>query len=69
MTLKVIGLKTVRFGFKPATFGFPDFPEWEVDAVLNDLMTHSHYPDSEPTSSCPVLIMLSTWLGSYDYQF
>ena len=26
--------------------------------------TPSHYPDTEPTSSCPILIMPSTRLGS-----
>ena len=31
--------------------------------------SQSHYPDTEPTSPCPILIMLSTWLGSYKYQF
>ena len=30
--------------------------------------TQSHYPDSEPTNACPILIMLSTWIGSYKYQ-
>ena len=28
----------------------------------------SHYPDTEPTSTCPILIMPSTWLGSDKYQ-
>ena len=31
--------------------------------------TQSHYPDTEPTSPCPIWIMLSTWLGSDKYQF
>ena len=31
--------------------------------------TRSHYPDTEPTSPCPILIMPSTWLGSDKYQF
>ena len=29
----------------------------------------SYYPDNEPTSPCPILIMPSTWLGSDKYQF
>ena len=29
----------------------------------------SHYPDTEPTSPCPILIMPSAWLGSDKYQF
>ena len=29
----------------------------------------SHYPDNEPTSPCPILIMLSDTLGSEKYQF
>ena len=28
-----------------------------------------HYPDTEPTSHCPILIMPCTWLGSDKYQF
>ena len=31
--------------------------------------TQVHYPDTEPTSPCPVLIMLTTWLGNNAYQF
>ena len=30
--------------------------------------TQSHYPDTEPTSSCPILIMPSAWLGSTEYR-
>ena len=30
--------------------------------------TQSHYPDTEPTSPCPILIMPSTRLGSDKYQ-
>ena len=30
--------------------------------------TQLHYSDSEPTSSCPILIMLCTWLRSDKYQ-
>ena len=28
----------------------------------------SHYPDTEPMSPCPILIMLSAGLGSGKYQ-
>ena len=30
--------------------------------------TESYYPDVEPTSPCPSLIILSRWLGSDKYQ-
>ena len=30
--------------------------------------TESHYPDTEPTSPCPILKLPSTRLGSYNYQ-
>ena len=33
------------------------------------LVASSHYPDTEPTSPFPILIMLSAWLGSDNYQF
>ena len=31
--------------------------------------SQSHYPDTEPTSPWPILIMLSAWLGSDTNQF
>ena len=31
--------------------------------------THSHYSGTKPTSPCPILIMLSAWIGSDKYQF
>ena len=31
--------------------------------------THSHYPDTEPTSLCPILLMPSDRLGSDKYEF
>ena len=31
--------------------------------------TQLHYPDTEPTCPCPILIMPSSWLGSDKYQF
>ena len=31
--------------------------------------TQSHYPDTERTNLCPILIMLSDRLGSNKYQF
>ena len=31
--------------------------------------TKSHYPDTKPTSSCPIPIMLSAWLGSGKYKY
>ena len=29
--------------------------------------TQSHYPETEPNSPCPILIMPSTWLGSINF--
>ena len=31
--------------------------------------TQSHYPDTEPMRRCPILIMLSAWLGSDKHGF
>ena len=31
--------------------------------------TQLHYPDTRPTSPCPIPIMLSNWLGSQIYTF
>ena len=31
--------------------------------------TQSHYPDTKPTSPCPIQIMPSAWLGSGKYSF
>ena len=31
--------------------------------------TQSHYPVTEPTNPCPILIMPSTWLGRDKYKF
>ena len=31
--------------------------------------TLSHYPDNDPTSPCPMLIILSAWLGRDKYQY
>ena len=38
-------------------------------ATMTCYPTQSHYPDTEPTSPCPILIMPSAWLGSDKYQF
>ena len=32
-------------------------------------LSHSHYPDTESASPCPILIILSAWLGSTTYIF
>ena len=40
-----------------------------VSSTMTGYPTQSHYPDTEPTSPCPILIMLSAWLGSNKYQF
>ena len=39
-------------------------PPWEAR-----LPTRPHFPDPEPTSLCPILIMLRAWFGSDKYQF
>ena len=31
--------------------------------------TQSNYPDTEPTSACPILILLSAWLGLTSISF
>ena len=36
---------------------------------MNCYPTQSNYPGTEPSSPCPILIMPSTRLGSYTYQF
>ena len=43
---------------------------WEIRPVssMTRYSTQSHYPDTE-SSPYPILIMLSTWLGSDKYQF
>ena len=38
-------------------------------STMNWYPTHSLYPDTDPTSPCLILIMLSAWLGSDKYQF
>ena len=41
----------------------------QVASTMTQFPTQSHYPDTEPTSPCPILIMSSTRLGSDKYQF
>ena len=43
----------------------------EIQAVSTIIwcLTQSHYPDTEPTSHCHILIKPSTWLRSDKYQF
>ena len=43
---------------------------WEITiSTMTWYPTRSHYPDNEPTSPCPILIMLSAWLQSDKFQF
>ena len=42
---------------------------WVYSADTTWFPTQSHYPDTEPTIPCLILIMPSTWLGSDKYQF
>ena len=45
-------------------------PEHQAVATMTCYPTLlTHYPDTEPTSQCPILIMSSTRLGSNEYQF
>ena len=45
-------------------------PLWDqASSTMTQCSTQSHYPDPEPTSPCPILIISSTWLGSDRYQF
>ena len=43
----------------------------QVTRTLTWYPTQSHYPDTKPTSSCTILLVLmpSTWLGSDKYKF
>ena len=38
-------------------------------STMTRFPTQSHYPDTDPTSHCPILIMQSTWVGSNKYNF
>ena len=40
----------------------------QAASTMNWYHTQWHYPDTESTSHCPVLIMPSAWLGSDKYQ-
>ena len=46
-------------------------PHWENQAIstITWYPTQPHYPDTELTSPCPILIIPGTWLGSNKYQF
>ena len=41
----------------------------QATSTMTEYPTQLHYPDSEPTSPCPVLVMSSARLGSNKYQF
>ena len=41
----------------------------QTASTMTRYPTQSHYPDTEPTSPCLTLIMLSACLGSNKYQF
>ena len=43
-------------------------PEHQSAGTMSCYLTWSHYPDTEPTSPYPILIMSSTRLGSRDLQ-
>ena len=42
---------------------------WQCCLTGKPSHTQSHYPDTESTSPCSILIMPNTWLGSDKYQF
>ena len=44
----------------------------EIAATMIGSPTPSHYPDTKPTSPCPILLVLSYWLAlvrNDKYQF
>ena len=41
----------------------------QATSTLTGSPTQSHYPDTESTSSCSILIIQSIWLGRDKYQF
>ena len=43
--------------------------ENQATSTMTWYPTQSHYSDTERTSPCPLLIMLSVWLGSDKYQY
>ena len=43
--------------------------EHQTTSTMTCYPTQSPYPDTEPTSPCPILIMTSIRLGSDKYQF
>ena len=50
---------------------FIELPHWEkqvTDTMTQD-PTKSHYPNTECTSACPILVMLNARLGNDKYQF
>ena len=38
-------------------------------SIMTYYVTQSHFPGTEPTSPCPILIMPSAWLGSDKHTF
>ena len=50
---------------------FTMLPHWETrpPALCPAIPLSTHYPDTEPTSRSPVLIMPSVWLGTDKYKF
>ena len=47
---------------------FIELPYWETSLSVPWYFTESHYPNIEPTSPCPILVMPSNWLESDKYQ-
>ena len=43
--------------------------EFQTTGTMACYLTQSHYPNTEATSPCPMLIMPSTWLGNDKYKF
>ena len=43
--------------------------EHQASGTMTCYLTQSHYPDTEPTIPCPILIILSIRLGSDKYTF
>ena len=65
-------LKSYGDGYRLVTVhthgDFIVLPHWETRPSASWPPTQLHYPDTKPTSLYPILIMLSTWLGSDRYK-
>ena len=65
-------LRSYQDGYRLGTVhthgDFIVLPNLETRTLAPYTSLKSHYPDTEPTSPCPTLIMLNAWLGSDKYK-